>query len=224
MSDHVWKAYAQGMNVLLQEGGIHISSLLLKSYKALSMSDSECMLMLHIIQFSEQEDCPLATPEQLAVRMGVDQHQISIWLSSLLSKGLLSIEQDEQQEMITERYNWTGWYLQASTWYAKWLREQKKAERSKIDHVVNQQRSQNLFVVFEQEFGRLLSPMEYETIHGWLEQDRYDEGLILHALKEAVFAGKLSFRYIDRILIEWHRHRITTAEQAKVHSQKFYQK
>lgn len=224
MSDHVWKAYAQGMNVLLQEGGIHVSSLLLKSYRALNMSDSEYMLMLHIMQFALQEQTALATPEQLAERMGVDQHQVSIWLSALLSKGLLSIEQDDQNDMINERYNWDGWYIQASTWYAKWLREQKKAERSKLDQVVNQQRSQNLFVIFEQEFGRLLSPMEYETIHGWLEQDRYDEGLILHALKEAVFAGKLSFRYIDRILIEWTRHRITTAEQAKLHAQKFYQK
>jgi len=224
MSDHVWKAYAQGMNVLLQEGGIHVSSLLLKSYKALNMSDSEYVLMLHIMQFAQQENMPLATPEQLAERMGVDQNQISIWLSALLSKGLLSIEQDEHKEKITERYNWTGWLIQASTWYAKHLREKKKAERTKIEHVVKEQRSQNLFVIFEQEFGRLLSPMEYETIHSWLDQDRYDEGLILHALKEAVFAGKLSFRYIDRILIEWSRHRITTAEQAKLHSQKFYQK
>ena len=224
MSDHIWKAYAHGMNVMMKEGGIYISSLLLKSYRALGINDSEAMLMLQIIQFAEQEGITLATPEELGERMGVDQHQISIWLSSLLSKGLLTIEQDEQKDVISERYNWTGWYIQASTWYAKWLREQKSSDRAKISRVAEQERSQNLFVVFEQEFGRLLSPMEYETINGWLEQDRYSEEIILFALKEAVFAGKLSFRYIDRILIEWSRHRITNAEEAKAHTQRFYQK
>ena len=41
------------------------------------------------------------------------------------------------------------------------------------------------------------------------------------ALKEAVFAGKLHFRYIDRILIEWSRNRVTNTDEAKAHTQKF---
>ncbi|WP_040951135.1 DnaD domain-containing protein, partial [Gorillibacterium massiliense] len=77
------------------------------------------------------------------------------------------------------------------------------------------------FVIFEKEFSRPLTPMELETITGWLDQDGYREELILAALKEAVFAGKLHFRYIDRILLEWQRNRILSAEQAKAHSQKF---
>ena len=53
----------------------------------------------------------------------------------------------------------------------------------------------NLFTIFEKEFGRPLSPMELETISGWVDADRYPDELILLALKEAVFAGKLHFRY-----------------------------
>ena len=49
--------------------------------------------------------------------------------------------------------------------------------------------------------------MELETISGWVDADRYPDELILLALKEAVFAGKLHFRYIDRILLEWSRNR-----------------
>ena len=43
----------------------------------------------------------------------------------------------------------------------------------------------------------------------------------LAALKEAVFAGKVHFRYIDRILLEWSRNRVATVEQAKEYTQRF---
>jgi DNA replication protein len=82
-------------------------------------------------------------------------------------------------------------------------------------------RRKDLFTVFESEFARPLSPMEYETIVGWLDQDRYSDSLIMTALKEAVFAGKVHFRYIDRILMEWQRNRITTPEEAKAYTERF---
>ena len=63
--------------------------------------------------------------------------------------------------------------------------------------------------------------MECETISVWIDQDRYPEELILLALKEAVFAGKLHFRYIDRILLEWSRNRVRTPEDVRAYSQKF---
>jgi DNA replication protein len=48
--------------------------------------------------------------------------------------------------------------------------------------------------------------------------------LILAALREAVFSNKLSFRYIDRILLEWQRNRIRTPEEAAEYAKKFHQK
>lgn len=63
--------------------------------------------------------------------------------------------------------------------------------------------------------------MEYETITSWVDQDRYLEELILLALKEAVFAGKVHFRYIDRILLEWSRNRVRNAQDAKEYAQRF---
>jgi len=84
-----------------------------------------------------------------------------------------------------------------------------------------EQETTNLYSIFEQEFARPLSPMEYETITGWIERDQYPEPLIVLALKEAVFAGKVNFRYIDRILLEWQRNSIRTVEQAKAYAQRF---
>jgi DNA replication protein len=79
----------------------------------------------------------------------------------------------------------------------------------------------DIFTVIEKEFARPLTPMELETISGWLDKDAYREELILAALKEAVFAGKVHFRYIDRILLEWSRNRVATVEQAKEYTQRF---
>ncbi|WP_243734950.1 DnaD domain protein [Paenibacillus turpanensis] len=79
----------------------------------------------------------------------------------------------------------------------------------------------DVFTMFEKEFGRPLSPMECETIVKWIDFDRYAEPLIAAALKEAVFAGKLRFNYIDRILLEWSRNQVRTVEQAKEYTQRF---
>jgi DNA replication protein len=81
----------------------------------------------------------------------------------------------------------------------------------------------DIFSIIEREFARPLTPMELEMVTNWLDKDQYKEDLILAALKEAVFAGKVHFNYLDRILLEWSRNRIFTVEQAKEHSQKFRQ-
>ncbi len=62
----------------------------------------------------------------------------------------------------------------------------------------------DLYDNFEKEFGRTLSPMEYEIINSWLEQGISNE-LILSALKEAVFNGVNNLRYVDKIIYEWNK-------------------
>ena len=79
------------------------------------------------------------------------------------------------------------------------------------------------YKLFEQEFGSLLSPMEYETIGMWFDQDQHSPSLIRLALKEAVLAQKLSLRYIDRILFEWKKKNIKTVEAAEKESSNFRQ-
>lgn len=79
----------------------------------------------------------------------------------------------------------------------------------------------DIYSRFEREFGRTLSPIEIETINGWVDEDHYADELILAALKEAVFASKLHIRYVDTTLLDWHRNQITTVDQAKIHAQKF---
>ncbi len=77
----------------------------------------------------------------------------------------------------------------------------------------------DLYDTFEKEFGRTLSPMEYEIINSWLEQGISHE-LILSALKEAVFNGVNNLRYVDKILYEWNKKGIKKVDEIKVSNKK----
>lgn len=67
-----------------------------------------------------------------------------------------------------------------------------------------EQKTTTIYTVFEKEFGRPISSMEYEIIKAWLEKD-FSEELILGALKEAIYNGVTNLRYIDKILYEWQK-------------------
>src|SRR5690606_7359606 len=90
------------------------------------------------------------------------------------------------------------------------------------NQVVQKNEEGEIFSIFEQEFGRLLSPMEIETISMWLDTDNHSPALIKAALKEAVLAGKISLRYIDRILFEWKKKNITSIKQVEKHAEQFH--
>ena len=76
-----------------------------------------------------------------------------------------------------------------------------------------QEKISELYQNFEAEFGRPLSPMEYQRIGQWLEEDHYQVELIQLALREAVLNQAYSLNYIDRILLSWERKNIRTSEQ-----------
>lgn len=69
----------------------------------------------------------------------------------------------------------------------------------------------NIYTIFEKEFGRPLTPIEFEKINNWLTG--HQEFIIREGLKRAVLAGKLTFRYIDTILLEWKKNNIRTIQE-----------
>jgi DNA replication protein len=202
----------------LKAGHVSIPYLLLQHYRRLKLTEVEVMLMIHVMAWIEKERNDFPTLEELQGRMSVPPEKVIAALQNLLKAGLLSI--DEAVDAISgvqyEKYNLDPLLERlAGCWYDE--QEQLRKEQEPSDQTVRK----DIFSIFEKEFGRPLTPMELESITGWLDKDGYPEQLILAGLKEAVFAGKVHFRYIDRILLEWSRNRITTVEQAKEHAQKF---
>ena len=60
-------------------------------------------------------------------------------------------------------------------------------------------KDKDIIHIFQGEFNRLLTPMEIEIIEDWKKE--YKEDLIIESLKQAVFNGAPSIRYINKILI-----------------------
>ncbi len=69
----------------------------------------------------------------------------------------------------------------------------------------------NIYDFVESNFGRLLSPIEYESINSWLSL--YDEKIVKHAIKIAVMNNKKSFNYINGILNNWKSYGFNNLQQ-----------
>ncbi len=65
-------------------------------------------------------------------------------------------------------------------------------------------KSSDIFGMFESELGRTLSSFEYEMINRWIS-DGVSEDMIRDALKEAILNNVRSFKYIDKIIYDWSR-------------------
>lgn len=74
----------------------------------------------------------------------------------------------------------------------------------------------NIFNYIENNFNRTLSPIEYELVNQW-----EDNELTRYAIKEAVLNGAKSMKYIQAILNNWKDKGITTIQQAQQQEKQF---
>ena len=74
----------------------------------------------------------------------------------------------------------------------------------------------NIYDFVEQNFGRTLSPVEYEEINTWKDTE-----LTRYAIKQAVLSNKCGTKYISRILSAYERENIKTVQQAQERERKY---
>lgn len=222
------KAWLSGVAYGLTSGTAQLPYALLRYYHQLGLTDSEVLLLIQLLGYRQAEFNEFPTLEELAARMGLAPEGIARMLQRLMRDGYIFIDEhrDEERDIQYERYDLHGLYAKLATCVAEdaaaaRAQQMSMNARPNSNSVQIEEEERNMFSIFEKEFGRPLSPMECETISSWLDQDRYQEELILMALKEAVFAGKVHFRYIDRILLEWSRNRVKNVQDAKAYTQRF---
>lgn len=195
---------------------IQIPQLFFQFYKELNIEDDEALIVMHLLAFHvEGNDFP--TPTDLMNRLTMPSNEITSRLQRLMQKGFLEITRDvDTNGKLYEKYSV----------YPLWERILQSIEMKaqKNSAALLRQEEGEVFRLFEEEMGRLLSPLELEKIGSWLDDDKHSPALIKEALKEAVFAGKLSIRYIDRILLEWKKKNISTPQAAHKQGEQFREK
>ena len=174
----------------IEQGYVTFPYILLTKYRSIGLTDQEAMVVFQAASYQQIEHS-FPTLDELVPRMSISKDQIAAILQSLLGQGLL-VHTDHRLSL-----------------------------RPLFERMIGVQSNQNValsvFTRFEEEFGRLLSPLEYEQVIHWIDEDGYTEWLIVEALRESVLAGVYNFRYVDTILREWERSNIKTEQQLTEH-------
>lgn len=188
---------------------IQIPTKLLSTYKSFGLNEQDVMVILQIHRFA-QENNDFPTPAQIAEHLTLNEEECANILRKLIQKGLLAIEElKNNQNQLSEEYSLNP------LWEKIFQDNHEDMEKD------DEQDIGNTFILFEQEFGRPITPFEIETINTWLDVDEIAPELIKAGLRESVLMGKLNFTYIDRILRDWKKKGIRTVEQARESSRNF---
>jgi DNA replication protein len=156
-----------------------INTNIVKTISNLDITIKEFMLLLYFININNSLDL-----KNIKDKIGLNDEDILNTYSSLLTKKLISVSLVKTNGLSSEVINLDMFY-------------DKLIMNTKTEEV-----STDIYSKFESEFGRVLSPIEYETINRWLSSG-VKENLILSALKEAVVSGACNLRYIDKIIYSW---------------------
>lgn len=197
----------------IEQGNVNISQLFFRHYKQLQIADVDAMLIMQMVAFQSAGN-EFPTPTDLSGRMHLTENEVTVILQKLMQYGFLKIVQSRDEKgVLHERFSLAPLWLR--------LTDQLQLEQEQVVEDTEKVDEGELFKLFEQEFGRFLSPMEAESISMWLDDDAHSPEIIRAALKEAVLAQKVSLRYIDRILFEWKKKNIKSMAEVEKHAKSF---
>ena len=198
----------------LHQGQLTIPNVLLKYYRQIGLNERELVVLLQLQAANQQDGFP--NFQTIAQQMNCSRDELFEAIQSLINKQVLTIHTIQNSAGKSEdRLNFDVLY--EKLWHC--LQQQQKQAAEKEETL----KLQDLYTLFEQEFGRSLSPIELDTLNMWLDDDQYAPELIQMALKEAVLNQVYSLKYIDRILLSWEKKNITTKAQVLEESKKFRQ-
>lgn len=169
---------------LLQTKNLTIPEILFTNYQKLNLTADELLIIIYLINTDDKNFNPKKISKYLSVKLAL----VLELINNLTDKGLVKIKIKKKGNVREEQIDLEGLYQKL----AFVIIENDTPSKTKT-----------IFDKFESEFGRTLSPIEYELINSWL--DTTNEEIIKLALKEAVYNGVTNLRYIDKIIHEWNK-------------------
>lgn len=171
----------------MKQRPVVIPRVLFTNYKKLNITLEELVILIYFIDTGDKF---LYNPDVIVNDLGLDKYLVMQLVSNLVDKKLISVVVQKNDKLKTEEY------ICLDLLYNRLF-------NSIIDKE-DVSSSSDIFEKFQDEFGRPISPMEYEIIKGWID-DKFSEELITEALKEAVYNNVNNLRYIDKILYDWKK-------------------
>lgn len=184
---------------VFREGHLVVPIYLLKNYKKFKVSLNEFIFLMYLYQLGDHS---LFNPSKYQEELGMDLAQVMKYIETLTDHKLIQVEVVKNEKgLMEEVVMLDGFFGKISSIFIENSNSQKNSQS-------------DIFEFIEKEFGRTLSPIEFEIIKAWLDNDMSEE-LIKEAIKEATFNGVSNLRYIDKILYEWGKLGITTVSDVE---------
>ena len=188
------------INIL--KSNLNVPLILLSNYKKIKINEKELIILIYLMN----QKSSVFNPQKISEDLNIEISEVLESIEVLSNSDLITINTLKDNGLLEERIDLSNLYNKLA--YLNINEEETKEENT------------NIYDSFEKEFARTLSPIEYELIKSWLDND-YSEELILCALKEAVYNGVKNLRYIDKILYEWNNKGIKTKEDVLKDKQNF---
>ena len=176
---------------------IVIPRIIFNNYKRLNITEEELIILIFIIDLGNKI---VYNPDIFVKELNIEKYKVMEILNNLSEKKIITISVEKNASN-----NKREEYISLELLYSKILNLFKETKTKSID-------TSDIFSVFEKEFGRTLSPMEYEIIKGWINDEKFSYEIIVEALKEATYNNVNSLSYIERILYDWSKKGIKTKE------------
>ena len=190
---------------IFKQGHIVIPLFMLQHYKELKLEIGEFLFLMYLYNLGNKF---IFDPSKFADDLNLDIKDVMNYIGALSDKHFIRVEVMKNDKGLMEEM------VLMDDFYSK-------LSLITMDEINNASStdSSNIYEVIEKEVGRTLSPMEYEIIRAWLDNDMSEE-LIQEAIKEATYNGVSNLRYIDKILYEWSKLGIKTAKDVSDNKKK----
>lgn len=163
-----------------------IPSFLYRNINKLNLTLEEFVLLVYFINLKDNITFDM---NKIKEDVDLESSEILELINNLNEKNYISIETKKNNGVIEEFISLDLFYNKMSSMLLDGEKEEKNSD---------------IYSLFEKEFGRTLSPSEYEQISNWLQNDISEE-MIKEALKEASLSGVHTIRYIDSIIFNWSK-------------------
>ena len=192
---------------MIKKGNIVIPLYLYQQYEKLDIKLSEFFFLMYLYNEGEKF---VFDPSKISNDLNMNIKDVMMNIEALSNKKLLNVEVSKNDKGIMDEVINLEYFF-------------SKLSLLMMEEVNNTKTDSSIFEIIEKEFGRTLSPIEYEIIKAWLENNMSEE-LIKEAIKEATYNGVSNLRYIDKILYEWGKNGVKTLEDVENNRKKFRKK
>lgn len=187
---------------LIQEELIDFKKLLLEKYYLINITETECLVLLRLYEYSKTKNNNLNINE-ICQKMSLDKDELSNIIAGLVSKGFITLKiSDEESDSFLEEFSLEDTFKELA--YAI-DSEEKKVDKDNLSEKVK-----TILRLLEKKNNKLLSPFEMELVRKWIYEYQYDMDIIKEEIEKTFKTRNPSVSLVDRNLYAKTRESISS--------------